>query len=383
LAQALCGFFGFRYLFLEPLLAVPFAGTLCFLGLFNVLTQSILKHKRELDRSFLFWQLSADALAFSFLLILSGGTQNPFAVLFVAFAALGGVILRKPHRFAFLGLLLFLVFCCFKARFWQVLSSDMYVWNWASLSVLLVCVVITYLLVSSLSERHQRALQALERSSQREARTQHLLALGALSAEFAHEFASPLNAFQLRLARLRKKLPTDPDLAAMNQSLEESQKALRKLVGASNDEELFQWEEISFVELGKRAIQKWKEQSLHHSVVFNHNLKTEPKVRVPVALMEKAIGNLLDNAAFTQTPVELELSELPGELQLSVKDRGPGWSLELKTGGPRPHLTNRPGGTGLGLFNCQSLCEVLGGELKLLDNPKGGAVARISFPRQA
>ncbi len=382
-AQSVCGFLGFRYVFLEPLLAVPFAGTLCFLGLFNLLTQSLLRHQSEVSRWFLFWQLSTDALAFSFLLILGGGTLNPFAVLFVAFAALGGVILKKPQRTIYLWLLLFLVFCCFEAKDWQVLSSDVYVWNWASLLVLAVGVGITYFLVSSLSERHEHALQALDRSTKRESRTQHLLALGALSAELAHELASPLNAVELRLARLRKKSPTDPDLIAMSKSFRETQRALKKLAGTSTDEEFFRWEEISFRELGEQAIRKWKELGPDRTVTLSNQLKTEPKVKVPVALMEKAIGNLLDNAAFTQTPLEMELAEFPGELQLSVMDSGPGWSQELRAEGPRPHLSSRPGGTGLGLFNCQSLCEVLGGELELIDRPQGGAIVRISLPPKA
>ncbi|NBX75129.1 MAG: ATP-binding protein [Proteobacteria bacterium] len=100
----------------------------------------------------------------------------------------------------------------------------------------------------------------------------------------------------------------------------------------------------------------------------------------------KSISNLLDNAVFaepTSDSLEIEVAESRTQLFVAVMDRGPGWPTDLKAQGIRPHFTTRPGGTGLGLFNCQSLCEVMGGSLELLDRKGGGAIAKLALPKTA
>jgi two-component system sensor histidine kinase MprB len=101
--------------------------------------------------------------------------------------------------------------------------------------------------------------------------------------------------------------------------------------------------------------------------------------------VERAVWNLLENAGKWNTngkPVEVTLRD--GEL--TVRDHGPGIALE-----DRDHVFNRfyraatarslPG-SGLGLAIVRDVAEAHGGAVTAEDAPEGGALLRLTFPRE-
>lgn len=387
-AQVVAGAVGFHFLFLEPLLIYPYIGTVVFLGLFNCHSAAKLKLNHDLNESFLFAQVGVDTVVLSFLLALSGGTRNPFVSLLFIHATLGALLLKGTQRGSFLVLLLLSLVALFATRDWQVLSSDIYVWEMIPLFALILSIVVTWALVASLSNTLTRTRTTLALAKSREARIHHLLALGACTAEFAHQFATPLNTLRMRIARLRRKDTEggNPDLKAIADTLEQSERLLREMTAAPLDSTMLAFEEVDLGPFLNETVNEWKKTHDERPIVYTNHLEGHRICRIPRRIFAKSICNLLDNANLIESgshAIEVEVGESLNHLSIAVMDRGPGWPRELKANGIRPHFTTRPGGTGLGLFNCQSLCEVMGGSLELLDRNGGGAIAKLALPKTA
>jgi len=387
-AQVTAGIVGFRFIFLEPLLIYPYIGTVVFLGIFNCHSAAKLKLNSAQDETFLFVQVAVDTIVLSFLLVLSGGTRNPFVSLLFIHATLGALLLKGAHRGWFLVLLLLSLVGLYATRDWQVLSSDIYVWDMIPLFALLLSIGVTWAFVTSLSNTLAKTRNTLALAKSRETRIHHLLALGACTAEFAHQFATPLNTLRMRVARLRRK-DTDAanqDLKAIADTLEHSERLLREMTAAPLDSTMLAFEEVDLGHFLNETVNDWKRSHSERPIVYTNRLENNRNCRIPRKIFAKSICNLLDNANLIESgiqSIEVEVEESLNQLVIVVMDRGPGWPRELKINGIRPHFTTRPGGTGLGLFNCQSLCEVMGGSLDLLDRDGGGAIAKLALPKTA
>lgn len=387
-AQAVMGIVGFKYVFLEPLLIYPYFGTVFFLWLFNCFSIVELRKNTTPSDRFIFLQVAIDTITLSFLLALSGGTKNPFISLLFFHATIGALLLSGNYRGWFVVFILGCLLSLFGARDWQVLSSDIYVWELIPLFALFVSLFISWGLVASLSDTLRSTRKNLTQARSREDRINHLLALGALTAEFAHQFATPLNTLRMRIARLKRNesLNANQDIRAISDTLNESERVLREMTTAPLDSSMLLFEEVKIAEYVAQSVEEWKRGNTETTVTLRDLTLKAHWCRIPSKVFAKSLFNLLDNAAAAVPAVrqiEMELIEDSERFYLSVMDRGPGWPTELTEKGIRPHFTTRPGGTGLGLFNCQSLCEVMGGSLELLDRKGGGAIAKLALPKTA
>jgi two-component system, sensor histidine kinase RegB len=375
------GLLGFRFVFLSPMLAWPYALTLVILTLFNVYSTLELKvgdvpRPRELA-----WHWVMDSACLGFLLALTGGTRNPFVLLFLVHATLGAFVFATPLRHVVAVLNAGILFGVFLARDWQVLSSNIYLWNGATLFALAITFMIAVFLAGSFSEVLAMTRSKLEMVQRQRRARDHLLALGALSAEFAHEFASPLNEMQLRLDRVMRQSVPSEDMRALEDAVERTIGLLKRFSEAPSELLARQFEKVDLGAVMKRVAGDWA--AAHPTVAVRYEGMTQHPVwvQLPPDLFSKALVNVLDNAAYQSALIDLATKELDKEVHLLISDHGPGWPAEMLESGVRPHFSTRPGGTGLGLFNCQSLCEVLGGSLEISGNEAGGAVVRIRLPK--
>ncbi|BCL77332.1 two-component sensor histidine kinase [Jeongeupia sp. HS-3] len=108
-------------------------------------------------------------------------------------------------------------------------------------------------------------------------------------------------------------------------------------------------------------------------------------VAKPLAL-KRAIVNLVDNALFYGERAEIMLSRLDGQVELTIRDHGPGVPEEMLAGLFQPYVRLEHGrqsnqaGSGLGLGIARDIIQAHGGELKLVNHPEGGLVATIVLP---
>ena len=122
-----------------------------------------------------------------------------------------------------------------------------------------------------------------------------------------------------------------------------------------------------------------------------------PLVEFDVALMERALVNLLENAAkYGAAPIEVSASVTDGQpghpatLVLCVRDHGPGLALalqgresELFDKFTRGKAESATPGVGLGLAICKAVVDAHGGQIAAGNAAGGGAEFRITLPRRA
>lgn len=102
------------------------------------------------------------------------------------------------------------------------------------------------------------------------------------------------------------------------------------------------------------------------------------------AQLEQGLINLLKNAYEAGGPKEavaLQVTPLPEQAaELSVRDRGRGFSAEALEQALLPFYTTKPGGSGVGLTLVREVVHAHGGSLSLGENEGGGAAIRVWLP---
>ena len=107
-------------------------------------------------------------------------------------------------------------------------------------------------------------------------------------------------------------------------------------------------------------------------------------------LLTRAIENLLDNALRYSPPdgppVEVALAVRPGDIVLSIRDRGPGIAREHLTRVTEPFYRADParsrstGGLGLGLYLARRIAEAHRGRIRARSVPGRSATFTVNLP---
>jgi signal transduction histidine kinase len=86
--------------------------------------------------------------------------------------------------------------------------------------------------------------------------------------------------------------------------------------------------------------------------------------------------------AFTDgTGIAIDARRTAHEVEIQVRDHGPGVPDEMKDRIFEPYVTTRKGGTGLGLALVRQTVHAHGGRVTVADAPGGGALFTITLPQ--
>ena len=100
--------------------------------------------------------------------------------------------------------------------------------------------------------------------------------------------------------------------------------------------------------------------------------------------LERVFANLIDNALHYGQGVEIHAQRQAEQIQVDVKDRGPGIPDDLKERVFEPYYRHQkdpsPIHVGLGMGIVRSLVQQQGGSIELLDRPGGGLCVRVNLP---
>lgn len=370
-----------------------FIGVLALLGVFNALSQGTVRSEDSTKQSKILAHLWVDLLAAAGLLFVSGSANNPFINILCVHAFLGGMLLRGVPSYLFGGSVLFLLELLQYETF-----LDEQITLGANNSHLFLNYLSQWMLVSvswfvshyfskilHFNEVRIRELQARQYQSDR------LKALGALTAGFSHQLATPLNSLKLRMERGLRKFNNETS-AATREEFVKAQESLDGCVqvfqdmasvfSRSTDSEL---QKVQFQNLVKELLQAWIKE--HGDVlVESYFIEGTSWCRLHVLAFSQAFFDFLDNAAEASPqnkPVVIRVFKKDAWIVLEVHDQGQGVSQEILSRLGEPFTTNKVDGNGLGIYSAMLMAQAAGGEFKLSNHPTGpGAIAKLMLPSE-
>lgn len=231
--------------------------------------------------------------------------------------------------------------------------------------------------------RLQRELASANQALQRSKR---LAALGEMAAGIAHEIRNPLASIQLYARMLTEDLvdrPAEHDVAVKIAS------AVRGLEGIVKDVLTFSREmkirrvDGSVHDLFERAIEAVRPMADELGVSVEMTGE-DRLLRHDGDLLHQAMVNLIRNAVEATGEagggcVTVAVSECDGNIELSVRDTGPGIADDAVDRIFNPFFTTRATGTGLGLAIVHRIVDAHGGTIAVHNDR--GAVFTIMIPQ--
>ncbi len=202
----------------------------------------------------------------------------------------------------------------------------------------------------------------------------------SILASLSHDLRTPLAglvglADTLALAQPPLPAPHDETARALRdqaRSLAEMVNNLLELARLTQGRQPLRLEWQPLEEIVGAAIQRLGPVLKAHPVTVELD-PALPLLEFDAVLLERVLGNLLDNAARHTPPgtsIMVEARVRGDVADVSVRDNGPGFSPEALAGGPR----------GLGLAICQAIVAAHGGTLTRTNLLEGGARVAFTLP---
>ncbi len=329
--------------------------------------------------------LGFDILQLAVLLYLTGGLENPFALLFLGPVTVSATILSRSATAMLSALVVvtatFLAFEHFPLP-WPEPGLQLPV---PYISGLWVAVVVGTLFmtgyIGSVAGEGRRMSDALTATQLALAREQQLSAVGGLAAAAAHELGSPLATIAVTVKELSREMPPDNpfmgDIEILQIEADRCREILAEIGRApelADPDDPFATGLLSDVVAA--AATRYRSEALALDVVVTAaEDSSEPVVpRSPEFL--HGLGNVIQNAVqFGQSVVSVEVFWDANEARVEVRDDGRGFSPGVLDRVGEPYISNRGDGhLGLGIFIAQTLLERTGARIRFSNIRDAGRV---------
>ncbi|MDE2463139.1 MAG: ActS/PrrB/RegB family redox-sensitive histidine kinase [Alphaproteobacteria bacterium] len=356
--------------------------------------------------------LAYDVLQLAALLYLTGGLENPFALMFLAPVVIAASTLN-------LGNTLILAFLSFAAVSLIAIVHQPLPWAphevlqlpalyqggiWASIVIGIGFTSIYAWRIASEAARMSAGLAATQLALAREHR---MAAIGALAAAAAHELGTPLGTIAVVARELERELPKGSaqaeDAGLLRAQAERCRTILTRLARPEQSV-LDATNRIPVAAMLDDLVGPYRHDELQITIELapGEGDGPLPKIwRTPELL--HSLNNFVANAAdFANSHIEIGVSWDATSLQVTIEDDGPGFAPEILERLGEPYVTSRPGsyalgetqlspsenftgqqGMGLGFFIAKTLIEQTGGRVQVRNRGKGGARVSCRWPRGA
>ncbi len=372
---------------LRPLIAVIAA-----MALFNFLTWLRIQRPWPVGEAELFAHLALDVAVLTALLYFSGGSTNPFVILYLLPLALTAAALPAGYVWAMAAvsiacytLLMFFYIPLPQSHTAHGDDFGLHVLGMWLGFVLSAGLIAWFAVRMSATLRDRDRLRAQMRED--ELRNERIVALGTLAAGAAHELGTPLST----MAVLARDMERD---AAAPPSLRENLRVLREQVdrcksilsslsasaGASRAEDGGRMPLEDYLE---KLLRDWRTMRLGVRVEHHFDGPRPSAEILAEQTLSQAIVNILNNAA-DSSPDNVEVSARwnEQELVLEISDRGEGLTPDAEQAAGQPFFTTKaPGqGLGLGLFLAHATLRRFGGTVQMYNREGGGVCTRLVLP---
>jgi two-component system sensor histidine kinase RegB len=367
-----------------------------FLGIVNLLATVLAPRHLRLTEVNATYFLIFDVLQLCAVLYLTGGIENPFAILILAPVTISAVSLRFHHIISVVSVsvaCVTLLCLVHKPLPWRAGESfslpQLYqdgLWTAIVVSCLFISVYVSR--VANESRALSQALSAAELVLERE---NHLSKLDGLAAAAAHELGTPLATISLVTHELnRAAAPTEikEDLALLEQEARRCREILGKLTSLPEDDD----EPFTRTKLGlllEQIASSYRQGAIDIKIDLKGS-DDEPHSDCSPAMVY-GIGNFVDNATdFARSSVVISANWNARIVEIVIADDGPGFPIELLNQLGEPYLvrnSKRGGhikersGLGLGVFIGKTLLERSGAKVSFWNSRSGGARVSLSWSR--
>ena len=346
--------------------------------------------KDSYSRSFLIY----DIIQLSFLLFLTGGIFNPFAILLIVptivsstFLSMGSTIILGS-----LTIILLFVLTFFKMPLpgmeEYVLSFPNYYVTGILISLIIGLIFLSYFGIRFAGETKKRS-DALNKLQQILAKEYELESLGGQAAAAAHSLGTPLATISVVSKEMRKevgdksKLTKDIDL--LISQTKRCSEILKKISKKQIEEDNF-LSTIKFEDLLQEIIDSFKETSSKKIELVVDNDQNKIAIRRTPEIIY-GLRNFIGNAVkFSKRKVLITLTSNKKSIEIKINDDGPGIPEDIIEKIGEPYIKSRSeelkpnSGLGLGSFLGKTLLERQGAKLTFRRNGElGGALIFLAW----
>jgi two-component system, sensor histidine kinase RegB len=362
---------------------------LCFMAvsvsiLANLFSISLFPENKRLNEGEAFFTLLFDLMQLSFLLFLTGGLTNPFALLVLVPVTISASALRLRSTVLMGGIAIFLISI---AVFWNVPlrfidGRELVIprlFEFGFWSSIVIGILFLGLYSRRVATEMRSMSQALLATQMALAREQKLTDLGGVVAAAAHELGTPLATIKLVSSELMSELKGQPalldDARLIGEQADRCRDILRDMGRAGKDDLHLRQAPLSAAlrEAAEPHVARGKKVSFTFAPVEGSPDRQPTILRRPEII--HGLRNLVQNAVdFARSAVWIEGEWTDRTVTVRIIDDGEGFPPHLigRIGDPFvrfrpavPEAGKRPGyeGMGLGLFIAKTLLERSGAVL--------------------
>ncbi len=377
----------------------------------NLVAIAIYPPNRWLQEFEVLLTLLFDLSQLAFLVYLTGGLNNPFALLILAPVTVSAMTLRTRSTFLIGGIAMLMVSALTVFHFHLMTENGtilempaVFVAGfWVAIMIGIVFLAIYAGRVTSETSSMSQALLATQMALARE---QKLTDLGGVVAAAAHELGTPLATIKLVSGELYEELADrddlKEDLTLIREQADRCRDILHSMGRAGKDDLHLRSAPLSAVieEAAEPHSDRGKDVHFSYETDLGDDARMPNILRKPEVI--HGIRNLIQNAVdFAESEVWVDTTWSETKIVIRVIDDGPGYPVDLlgrigdpfvrrRKSEPSPDSRAEYEGMGLGLFIAKTLLERTGAEVTF-DNGNSsyegnhapsrlGAIAEVSWP---
>ncbi len=241
-------------------------------------------------------------------------------------------------------------------------------------------------LSNTLKERERNLAEARENAL----RDEKLVSLGTLAASAAHDMGTPLGTIAILTHEMLQEFPEEnhpvmqKKLKIMEQQINRCKDALSVMSASAGQMRAESGQVMRLTEYLDEVINQWRahKSTTKLSLFISPDNHQKAKI-IAERTLTHSIINILNNAAQVTSlnkGIELHATWTLSELELQIRDYGPGFPKEyLDFLGEQP-VASKKQGLGVGVFLTYSTIKRLGGTIEFSNKEDGGACVIINLP---